>query len=68
MAQYVAVALAQRQSHRDHDYSKGDKFDQIIRPFSIGRPITEEASSANPQRVGSFHILPFINEMTILFQ
>jgi hypothetical protein len=62
--------VSQRQSRSDDDYSEGDKLDQIIRPFSVGESIAEEARSANTQRVGSFHIynFPFTNEMTILMQ
>jgi hypothetical protein len=61
--------VSQRQSYGDYDYSERDELDQIIRPFSVGVPITEEASSANAQRVGGFHIYntPFTIEMTILW-
>jgi hypothetical protein len=62
--------VAQRQRYGDYDYSEGDKFDQVIRPFFVGISITEETRSANTQRVGIFHgyITPFTNEMTILSQ
>ena len=55
MVNVIAVALAQRQRYGDYDYSEGDKFDQVIRPLSVGMSITEETGSANAQRVGSFH-------------
>ena len=60
--------VTKRQSYSDYDYSEGDKLDQIVRPFSAGRLITEKSGSATAQRVGNFHVdtTPFTNEMTIL--
>jgi hypothetical protein len=62
--------VSQRQSCSDDDYSEGDELDQIFWPFSVGVSVTEEARSANAQRVGSFHIYntPFTNKMTIFMQ
>jgi hypothetical protein len=59
--------VSQRQGNGDNDYSESDEFDQIIWPFPVRISITEKASSANAQRVISFHIYntPFTEEMTI---
>jgi hypothetical protein len=59
--------VSQRQSCSDYNYSEGDELDQIIRPFSVGVSITEEARGSNAQRIGGFHVYrtPFTNEMTI---
>ena len=66
----VAKSSAQRYRNSDYDYSEGDKLHQVIGPFSAGISIIEKTRSSSAQGIGNFHdcIIPFTNEMTILWQ
>ena len=55
-------SVSKRQKSGDHDYSKSDKLDQIIWPFSVGISISKETRGANADRCGRFHVCytPFV--------
>ena len=59
--------VSQRQNCSDYDYSKGDKLDQIIWPFSVGISISEETRGANAHRRRRFHVCytPFVAEVGV---